>query len=879
MKEHDTLPRWARKFLSLVCPSWLVEEIEGDLLQKYQFDIKQYGASRARRKLIANILRFCRPGIVLRNRFSRNTNQSSMIRNYLVTAMRVSRRQRLYTLINILGLSVGLAASLLIGIYIADEFSYDKHLSGVERMYRVGINETFKGDEILYSDSGTPLADAMRKEIPEVEDAVRVFPMTSPVRIGDKGFINKKFLVAGSNFFRFYGYGLIEGNADKALKGPNKIVLSQSAAKNYFGYDGKTGESPVGKQMQVNRDNKVVEITGIFPDLPTSTHMKFDVLLSMESFPFNTDVCWGCYRVKTYFKLNEGADVAAVERNLANFATERIVPEIVDGFGITTDQFHQSGDIVKFFVQPVLSIHLQSNIDDEFEPNGDIRYVYILGAAGIFLVIIACINFMNLSTARAISRGKEVGVRKTMGATSKGLIPQFMLESMLYAIVSGILAVVMAWIALKPFGDVSGKVFDAGFITNINTLLAIVGLVILVGFLAGIYPAFHLTSFNPATVLKSGKTGSSKSMLRNVLVVFQFSISMVLIIGTLIIYKQLKFMQARDLGFEKENVVRIRQAYLLGDNYSVFKEDLLGHSEFMSATYAQSLPPEIGATTFAKIQGGDQLVSMFFFGADQDFLRTIGGQMKEGRFLSKEFLSDSSAVVINETAAKLLKYEMSSQRKVGFSDNDMYNVIGIVKDFNFATLRQEVQPLMIFLNKTTKTTMAIRLSPGNPAGKLELLTDTWKKYSNGQSIEYSFIDEEFDNLFRSEQRLGVVFAIFTGLAIFIACLGLFGLITYTAVQRTKEIGIRKVLGASSGQVTVLLLTHLMRLVAISFVIAIPLAWYGMEQWLESFAYRTTLDVVSVAVAGAAGLLVAVLTVGYRSMKAASANPVDSLRSE
>jgi putative ABC transport system permease protein len=353
----------------------------------------------------------------------------------------------------------------------------------------------------------------------------------------------------------------------------------------------------------------------------------------------------------------------------------------------------------------------------------------------------------------------------------------------------------------------------------------------------------------------------------------------VLIIGTLIIYKQLNFIQEHNLGFDKENVVRIQQSYVLGDNYLAFKNELLTHSEFVDATFASDLPPYINSNTFVKVQGSDQLVTLYFTEVDPDFLQTIGGKMKEGRFLSNSFLSDSSAIVINEAAARLLDFKMSDQKKIGMSDKNMFTVVGIMEDFNFASLRSEIEPLMIFLNKNAKASMAIRLSPGNPGPKIDLLQATWAKYVNGQALEYSFVDEDFDNQFRSEQRLGTVFFIFTCLAIFVACLGLLGLITYIASQRTKEIGIRKVLGASSIQVTLLLLKDLMILVMIAFVISVPLAWYGMSQWLESFAYRTTFDALSVVLAGAAALLIAVLTVGYRSLKAASANPVDSLKYE
>ena len=878
--DEQTLPRWAQKFLKVVCPDYLLEEIEGDLVQKYQFDIQQYGAAQARRNLITNILGFFRPGVILRNKLSKPRGNSFMIRNYLITAIRVSRRQRLYSLINVLGLSIGLAASLLISLYIVDELSFDKHLADADRIYRVGINETFKGDEILYSDSGAPLADAMRREIPEVEDAVRINNITSPVRVDDKAFVEKRFFMADSNFFRFFGYPLSEGNPDKALKGPGKIVLSQSAAKKYFGYDGKSGQSPIGKQMIVNRNNRVVEVTGIFPDIPTNSHMLFDMVISIETYDFSKSDCWGCYGSKTYFKLRPNSDLALVDKKLTEFADQRIIPSMEKDLNISHEEFQKSGDIIRFFVQPLLSIHLESAIDDEFEPNGDIRYVYILGISGIFLIVIACINFMNLSTARAIGRGKEVGVRKTMGATSRGLVPQFLLESIIYSIVSGVLAIGITYASIGPFGNLSGKNLHLDLFASPYLLPGIVVLLLVVGILAGTYPAFYLTSFNPVRVLKGGNTSAEgKSLLRNTLVVFQFTVSMVLIIGTLIIYKQLNFIRDHNLGFEQENVIRIRQAYLLGNDGLTFKNELLSHSEFVDASFSSALPPEISSTTFVKAEGSKQLVSTFRFSADYDFVKTLNAQMKEGRFFSPEFLSDSSAVVMNESAARLLGYDFSDGRKIGFSDTDMYTVVGVMKDFNFASLRSDVQPLLVFLNKNARATMAVRLASGNPAAKVELLRNLWVKYANGQALEYSFVDDDFDSMFRAEQRLGVVFALFTSLAIFIACLGLFGLITYVAGRRMKEIGIRKVLGASAGQVTVLLLKDLMRLILVSFVIAIPLAWQGMEQWLQSFAYRVDFDFVSVLIAGGAGLLIALLTIGFRSLQAASTNPVDVLKNE
>jgi len=804
-----------------------------------------------------------------------------MLKNYLITALRVSKRQKLYSIINVIGLSFGLAAALLIGIYISDELSYDRHIADAERIYRVGINETFKGDEILYSSTGSPLAEAMRKEIPEVESAVRILDTDNPVRYEDKAFMEKRFLAADSNFFEFFGHSLIEGNAKECLKGPQKIVLSVSAAEKYFGYKGKgQGDSPVGKQLVVGRNAKLTEVSGIFQDVPETTHMKFDMVMSMESLPLASNDCWGCYEAKTYFKTWHLRDTEEIEKKLDEFAKRRIIPSIEEDLGISHDQFVSSGDKVEFFIQPLLSIHLESNISNEFEPNGDIRYVYIFGITAIFLIIIACINFMNLATARAMSRGKEVGVRKTMGATRGGLIPQFLMESFLYVFVAGILAIVFAYMAVGPFSILTGKVMHLDLLNNPYVLPLLILFLVVVALLAGSYPAFHLTSFSPIKVLKGNNVGGTgRSLLRNTLVVVQFTVSMVLIVGTLIIYKQVQFIRNQNLGFDKENILRIPQTYLLGNQYTSFKEEILKHTGIVSASFTQALPPNISSTSFIKQKGAQQLVSTFYTSADQDLVTTMGYQMKSGRFFSRDFLSDSSAVVINETCARLMELNDHEGKLVGSSDDNMYHVIGVMKDFNFESLKSEVQPLAIYLNVEAKRMLAVRMTPENLQEKISFVEATWKKYANGQPFEYSFVDEDFDSLFRAEQRMGAVFATFTILAIFIACLGLFGLITYIASERTKEIGIRKVLGATLAQVTMLLLSDLIRLVVISFVIAIPIAWYGMDQWLQSFAYRTDFDAFSVLIAGASGLVIAFITVGYRSLKAASANPVNSLKNE
>ncbi len=879
MKGEEQLPKWATLFLKTVCPVRLVEEIEGDILQKYEQDLKTLGERKAKQRLFSNILLFLRPGIFGRKRFSIQSNQTFMWNSHFKTALRVARRQRLYTFINVMGLSIGIAATLLIGIYIYDELSYDHFVPDADRIYRVAISEIFKGEEILYADSGAPLAEAMSTEIPEVESAVRVSIFSNTVQYEERAFIERKFALADSNFFQFFGYRLLEGSPQQCLVGPNKLVISESLAKKYFNYGVKGVASPVGKQLRVGDRAVLSEVTGIFADFPENTHMKMDMILSAQSNEYSKNDCWACYGFKTYFKTVKLTGTEAIEKKLEEFAQRRIIPRIEKDLGVSHEEFVKSGDRVSFFVQPLLSIHLESNIEGEFEPNGDILYVYTFGIVAVFLILIACINFMNLATARAIVRAKEIGVRKTMGATRIGLIPQFMMESFMYVFFAGLIAIVIFYATLDPFNTLTGKSLDSGLLFSPNVILLAGALLTFVALLAGSYPSFYLTSFEPVTVLKSGtKGGSPRSILRNALVVVQFTISIALIIGTLIVFRQVKFIQNQHLGFNRENILTISQTRVLGTNAEAFKQELLSHTDFTHASYAQALPPNIENTFFVKAENSDQLLASYFTESDYDLQVTMGYEMKSGRFFSREFASDSSAVVINEACARLLGYDTHENKSLSYGENGKWNVIGIVKDFNYTSLRSSVQPLVIFLRKNLRT-MAVRMTPGNVQAKVALVESLWKKHSGGKAFEYSFVDEDFDKTFRSEQRLSTVFATFTVIAIFIACLGLFGLITYIAGQRVKEISIRKVLGANVGQITLLLLRDLITLVMVAFLIAVPLAWYGMEKWLQSFAYRVNFDAYSVMIAGTVALLIAVVTVGYRSVRAAGVNPVDSLKNE
>ena len=517
-KDH-TPQHFALHCLRWFCPTHVYEEIEGDLIQKFERDVKTVGEKKAKRKLIWNTIRFFRPGIILRNKFSIELNKYFMIKNYLLTAIRILLRQKTYSFINILGLSIGLASSLFIAIYVLDELSYDRYFTDAEKIYRVGVIEKFQGEEIKYTDSGAPLAEGMRTEIPEVVSTMRIGQFLNySVRYKEKSFLEKRFILADSNFFEFFNYKLIEGNPEECLKGPNKIIISETTARKYFDYKGKGDRSPLGKSFDLDNGKRIAEVTGILEDVPHNTHLKFDMILSTDSWDYAvSDDCWACYNLKTYFKINETTSLPAVEKKLNAFVEEKVLPRIEKDLSVK--KLTERGDAVSFLIQPLTSIHLESHCEGEFEPNGDIRYVSLFGAVAIFIILIACINFMNLATARASGRAKEVGIRKTIGAANGWLVQQFMVESFLYVIISTLLALILVVVTIQPFNLLAAKEFTLDFFKNPYILLAIGCFVLIVGIVSGSYPAFYLSSFNPVRVLKGHlRAGKSGSLPRKILV-------------------------------------------------------------------------------------------------------------------------------------------------------------------------------------------------------------------------------------------------------------------------------------------------------------------------------------------------------------------------
>jgi putative ABC transport system permease protein len=802
-----------------------------------------------------------------------------MIKNYLKTALRIMLRQKGYSIINIAGLSVGIAATLIIITYIVDETSYDKMHSDASRMYRIACSGRLQGTAMEIATSPAPVAEAIQKGIPQIEETVRVgLFRTMPMGYEDKHFTEQNVAVADSNFFKFFSFAVLKGNPETFLRGTNKIVITESVAKKYFG-----NEDPIGKIMFRGSDKKVSEVTGVVKDAPPNSHIQFDIVLSGESWDYMRNTQWTSNNLYTYFKLRDNAGLTSVKEQLNKLAETNIGAEIEKYVGVSFKEFKAQGNDFGLFIQPMLDIHLKSSLSDEFVPNGNIQYLYIFGVVAAFIILVACINFMNLSTARSANRAKEVGVRKTIGAFRSRLIIQFVSESLIYSIISTILALGIIALTLDAFNLLSGKELSFSVFSNPVVIVSLIIFTIVIGLIAGSYPAFYLTSFKPTEVLKGKiRSGFRNSALRNVLVVFQFIISIALIFGSLVVYKQLRFMQEKNLGFDKENVVNLLHTYSLGKNAQAFKNEIASHPSFKGASFANNLPPRVSWTSAYRKGGSEQDFLLHVYQVDHDHLKTMGYEMAQGRFFSREFKSDTAAIILNESAWKEMGYKDLDEATVLSYNSDPpspLKVIGVMKDFNYQSLKDNVRPMAILLGNEPNLEMAIRLAPGNTHDQIKILEGVWKKHASDAPFEYTFLDQNFDLLFRAEQRMSQIILVFTFLAISIACLGLFGLAAYTAEQRAKEISIRKVMGASIPQVFILLSKDFTVLVMVAFVLATPLAWYFADQWLSGFANRISIDVSYVLIAALVSFVIAILTISYQSIKAARENPVNSMRAE
>ncbi len=812
-----------------------------------------------------------------------------MLVSYLKVGVRNILKYKVYSTINIFGLAVGMVASMLIMLYISDELSYDRFLKDSDRVFRIGSSGSFEGSAFKSGISSSPIAEALLLEVPEVESTTRFgWWRAMPMRYDDNAFIEKHTLVADSNFFQFFSFPLISGNPKTALKGTNKVVLTESTAKRFFGE-----ANPMGKILFRGEGKVATEVTGVAEELPPNSHLQFDMIFSGETWEYMQNDHWSNTGLYTYIKLHSSADVSVVKEKLDKLTERNMGPELETILGISPQEFKAKGNSFGFFLQPLLDIHLKSDLSDlssEITPTGNIQYIFIFGAIAVFILLIACINFMNLSTARSATRAKEVGVRKSIGALRSRLVMQFLSESMIYSFTSTFVALAIIGLIIYPFNTLAGKNLDLIIFAQPIFIMGIIIFALLIGLIAGSYPAFYLTTFKPMDVLK-GKVGVSlkNSTLRNSLVVFQFMISIALILGSMVVYKQLKYMQDKNMGFNKENVLDVSNGWSLGNRMQEFKNELALHPEFRNTSFTSALPPLITDSNIFRKGGTEQDIVLNVVTVDYDHLATMGYTLAEGRFFSAEFPSDSTAIILNETAYKQLGFNhLEGNTIINFNAEKPvpFKLIGVVKDFNFENLRSSVKPIAMLLNvgpnnwmvRQANNEIAVRITPDETLRTIEKLDEIWKKYSSAP-FEFTFLDQNIDTMFQSERRMSQIIFIFTVLIVIIACLGLFGLANYMGEQRGKEISIRKVLGASMPQVIILLLKDFALLIGIAFILAAPVGWYLMSNWLQEFAYRIHVDIWMVSLAGLASLLVAILTIGYQSIKVARGNPVESLRSE
>jgi len=803
-----------------------------------------------------------------------------MWRNNLKIAFRALKRRPGPALINVLGLAVGLAACLLIALWVNHEFSYDDFHPEAEHIHRIGLDVKLQDREITGPITAAPLARTLIEDIPEVETATRFRDDDNEVlRVGDRTFTGHTVLDADSLFFQvFGGFEFLHGSRQTALTSTNAVVLTASTAERLFG-----ATNVVGKTLE--RGSSTQRVTGVIADVPATSHMHFDAVASDELSPEQASR-WVGNNWYTYAKLIPGASPDAFEQKVDAFVQKYVAPQIQEFLGMPFNRLVEQGARYRYFTQPLSSIHLYSDYPYELEANGSIAYVYTFSAIALFILLIACVNFMNLATARASERATEVGIRKALGAHRSQLARQFLGEATLTTGLATVLSLGVALLALPAFNDLAGTPIGVGQVLQPSILLGGLGLVLIVGLVAGSYPAFVLSQFQPAPVLKSDdrhSTSGHGKRLRQGLVVLQFAISIVLIIGTLVVQQQFGYIQDKRLGMDKEQVITVDRAWTLEEGQAAFADRLSNVPGVVQAATADGIfRGGMSNTVFVPDDApASESYSLNFLNAGFHFAETMGIEVVAGRTFSSERPADSSAVLINQAAADALGWDDPAGhrlREPGGDEGDIYNVIGIVDNFHYASMRQQVQPLVLRPDDVNST-LYVRTEPGATATALDAVRQSWSEAAPEEPFQYTFLDQTYADLHRDTQRTGHLFTIFAVLAIAIACLGLYGLATYTAQRRTKEIGIRKALGATATQIVGLLSKEFLQLVGIAFIVALPVAYLSMERWLQDFAYRTDLGVWLFVLAGVLATAIAFLTVSYQAIRAAQTNPANTLHGE
>ncbi len=833
-----------------------------------------------------------------------NHKRVFMLKNYLTIAFRQLTKQGFYSAINIIGLAVGIAVCLQIVLFISDELSYDTYSKNSDRIYRVNNDISFGGNAAKIAVSAAPVGHAMQQDYPEVESTVRFRYAGSylvKTKDGNDNIREPNVAWTDSTFFSIFDIPVLEGNPDKALAEPEGIAISRRMAEKYF-----PGKSPLGETIILDNVRRG-HVTAVYENIPQQSHFHFDILISLagNTWPYAQhakSTAFVSENWNTYVLLKPGTDKRELEAKFPKFLVKYFEPSVRNLLGqdFSIKKMEESGDHYIISLMSVRDIHLHSALIGEFEPNGSIEYVYIFGLVALFILGIASINFMNLSTARSGGRAKEVGIRKVMGSLRIHLIRQFLTESILVTMFSSIAAVVLAYLLLPFFNQLALKTLQLP-LGNFRFYLIMAAFALCIGILAGVYPSFFLSAFKPVNVLK-GKIalGMRSGSIRSALVVFQFTITILLIVGALAVNQQLKFIQNKQLGFDKDQIIVVKDGYALRPraNVRAFKDEVRQLTSIENGTICGYLPVDNTdsqrSTTAWWVEGKapstENFVSAQTWDVDYDYIETFGMKIKSGRDFSAQFSTDSSAVIINEEAVTRLGLGADAVGKniLTFADGPNSQetkvrlVIGVVEDFHFSSMKEGIKPLIFQIpgpKDWNDGSISFKFKGSNAKEVVSEIEKIWKKRAPGQPFLYTFLDEDFQRMYQAEEKLGSMFNVFAALAILIACLGLFALTAFITEQRTKEIGIRKVLGATVGSIVVLLSKEFGRLIIIAFVIAVPIAVYGVNWWLNGYTFKTEIGVFIYAIAGLIVLAISWVTMSFQSFKAASSDPVKSLRSE
>ncbi len=805
-----------------------------------------------------------------------------MLKNYIRIAIRNLRRNKLYASLNIAGLAIGITCCLLILLYVQDELSYDRFHEKADRIYRVTTHIVLKDRVMDFASTAHVQGPMFKEEYPEVENYVRFnsYGSRRMIRYEDVTYAEEKFIWVDNSIFDIFSFNLIKGNPEEALTRPNTVVITEEIAEKYFGK-----QDPIGKNLMIHGDT-VYEVTGVIENVPQNSHIRPDFLASFITLDLQPSGNATADLVSnidyyTYLLLDEGADYRALEAKFPSFVEKYLGPLI-----------KTIGGSARYDLQPLTSIYLHSNLENELERTGEMSYVWLFSGIGLFILLLACLNFMNLSTARSANRAKEVGLRKVVGAKRSQLIKQFIGESMILTLIAILLSLLIVFFTLPVFNSISGKILSIRYLSNPVILSGLLAFFIIISLIGGSYPAFFLSAFRPVEVLQGRlRRGAKNSVLRIALVSVQFTVSIVLIIGTLVVNKQLNYVRNIRLGYDKDHVIALRiRNEETQKRIDALKNSLLSNPNILSVSASSSLP--LGQNSFSAHhiagQPPDEMIMLFTQIVDEYFIDTYKMEIVEGRNFSKDYPTDpKEGVIINEAAARKLGWQDDPLGKeieafMSLTEFRKYRVIGVVKDYHFQSLHEEIQPLVLYNASPyggDYYRLSLRISPENIQDTISFLRTTWRNFDPQYPLEFVFVDDQYDALYRAEERLARLFGYFTALAILIGCLGLFGLSAYSAEQRTKEIGIRKVLGATASNVTVLLVREFTKWVLLAVLVAWPVGYFIMNNWLQNFAYRIGLGMNIFMVSALLALAIAVITVVYQALKAAIANPAESLKYE